>query len=233
MQEYFTLREDPSSPVIFTLPHAGAWSPAEVAHAFVRTPHFDDAERALLAQIAGEIGEAHTMLASHLHRGVVDLNRAPDKLRPDGRGGAVVRQVDDGGTPLYARPLPKRELRSRVARYHAPFHAALDALLLRRRAALGRAILLDVHAFSHNLGCDCVLSDVRGAACDAAASRRALQICRAFGLRARHNSPFDGGYIVRKTLHIHKVQAMQIEFCAGAPARKAAEVLRAIAKEFA
>jgi predicted N-formylglutamate amidohydrolase len=80
------------------------------------------------------------LIHSTVSRLVIDCNRATDKhdLIP------VVSERTDIAANV---GLSEAEREKRIARYHAPFHATIDALLSARKAAGIETILVTVHSF--------------------------------------------------------------------------------------
>lgn len=95
-----------------------------------------------------------TLVVGEINRYVCDLNRAEadvDMLSvagASGRGsphGLIWRRTTEG-EPALSSPVPVGELRRRVDRYHRPYHATLERLLLQIREQFGYAILLCAHS---------------------------------------------------------------------------------------
>lgn len=118
-------------------------------HASNRVPHPwrpRPADRRLLAMHWGyDIGAAHLTreLAQQMHglallarfsRLLCDANRAPEDPT------LVLRRTDDGDPSFNHRV----DLAARVARFHVPFHDAVDRLVARSRPAL----LVSIHSFT-------------------------------------------------------------------------------------
>ncbi|MFK0300236.1 N-formylglutamate amidohydrolase [Brevundimonas sp. NPDC090276] len=204
-----------SSPLVFASPHSGALYPEDMgaaeglSEASLRSAEDAAVDRLLAASssagavlIAGEIGRAY-----------VDLNRAPDDLDPvliadcpDGpppslktqAGYGVVPRLAGDGTALYDRRLTMAEARGRIARVHAPYHAALAEQMLAARERHGRAILIDWHSMPARAtgpnGPDVVLGDRYGTACATELTRRLRALFEAMGWRVALNRPYAGGY---------------------------------------
>ena len=172
------------------------------------------ADRRLLASHWGyDIGARHVTLElarasagvaalSRFSRLLIDPNRHPDDPT------AVLRDCDDGAPTFNRRP----DLADRVARFHVPFHAALDGLV-----AAGRPRLIcSVHSFTpvfrgHARAMEAgVLFDQHD---DLAESL--LRALRDVGLRAEANAPYSGkdGLIYSANRHgsRHAVPYLEIE----------------------
>src|SRR5690606_28186806 len=68
---------------------------------------------------------------------------------PDPRGvqpRGVVWRATTEGLPALRGPLSYAALEERLARYHAPYHRALEHELVRKRTRFGHAVLLAAHS---------------------------------------------------------------------------------------
>jgi len=216
-----------AGPLVFASPHSGGVRPDDLRPAAgVSIASLRSAEDALVDRlIASAPGLGVPVIAGRISRAYVDLNRAPDELDPalipgavaDGAPpvsaktaagfGVIPRRAGDGAA-LYDRPLPLDEARARLRAVHAPYHAALSALMEDARARHGRAILIDWHSMPSRAaggtraagpgrsppGPDVVLGDRHGAACASAVSRRVRGLFEAAGWRVGLNHPYAGGY---------------------------------------
>ena len=89
-----------------------------------------------------------TYLDPNRHAGDIDLDLIdgghwPHALVPSGKaalGKALIWRTLDDGRAIYARRLGVAEVESRIARYHVPYHGALDALDRRHARALRRQL---------------------------------------------------------------------------------------------
>lgn len=115
-------------------------------------------------------------------------------------------------------PLPYSAFARRIARYHTPYHQALELLLRRRRERFGYAVLLDAHSMPSSVGIDLVLGTLDGASCsedlvDAAmATLQGDEGEREALLSVRRDSPYRGGEVVRKFGRpAHGFHALQLE----------------------
>lgn len=129
-----------------------------------------------------------TAVTSRISRLVVDVNRAPDDptlalARAEGR--PVPGNVD----------LAPAQVAARVARWHAPYHAAVDAEVARAVARHGAdaVALVSVHSFTGEWPGQDRDFDV-GVLFDQHAdlAGRVLEALTARGLRARLNEPYSG-----------------------------------------
>lgn len=152
-----------------------------------------------------------TTVASRVSRLVVDVNRAPDDPT------LALERLDGLAVPGNAGLTPA-QVAARVARWHAPYHRAVDAELRRLVARHGGAevLLVSVHSFTGRwVGQDRdfdvgVLFDEHEAL--AARLRGAIE---ARGLRARLNEPYSGlkGLIYAARRHglAHGVRYVELE----------------------
>lgn len=127
-------------PILVSLPHAGLEAPPEVAALLaigqdeIARDSDQGAEEIFSPLEALAAGFVRTRIA----RAIVDVNRAPDDLRPSG----AVKGHTFWKRPVFREP-PSDELRARlIARHHAPYHARLEAL------AAGAVLGLDCHTMA-------------------------------------------------------------------------------------
>jgi len=170
-----------------------------------------------------------TVLVSHVSRYVVDLNRSEQDVDSESvegvvsstraTRGVVWRLTSDGARVLEA-PLTRAELERRLDAYYRPYHRTLAALLERKRARFGYAVVLAAHSMPsvgraghgdpHAARAD-VVPGTRGRT---SASSRFIDAvdahARAAGLSVAHDDPYQGGYTTqhygRPDLSVHVVQ---------------------------
>lgn len=215
-----------TGPLVFASPHSGRLYPGAAGF----DPDLPDlslrsAEDALVDHLI-EGAPDHgipVLLATH-GRAWLDLNRAPtdldptliEDLPPGAEGGpraqsgyGVVPRLTGDGRPLYCDRLSLAEVTRRIEAAHAPYHAALDALMEQTRARHGVAVLIDWHsmpgpgpnppakrpvaAFPQ-----IVLGDRHGVACATALTRRVAALLRGEGLRVALNQPYAGGWTTER-----------------------------------
>lgn len=216
------LAPEAPGPFVFASPHSGDVYPADMGTA----PDLDEAglrsaEDALVDRLIAP-GQARgaALLLARLGRAWVDLNRDPDDLDPvlieglEGRtaspraaaGYGVIPRLTGDGRPLYDRRLGADEAASRIARAHAPYHAALDQLMQAAHARHGVAILVDWHSMPARAtqgnggarGPDVVLGDRHGSSCAADLTRRLRREFEALGWRVALNQPYSGGWTTQR-----------------------------------
>ncbi|WP_312219852.1 N-formylglutamate amidohydrolase [Brevundimonas sp.] len=222
-----------ATPLVFASPHSGGFYPEDMqAAASMRAVR--SAEDAAVDQlIDGGPAEGAALIAARIGRAYVDLNRAPDEWDPAlitdavaprasakaQAGYGVVARLAGDGTPLYDRQLTWREAEARVARVHAPYHAALREMMEAARARFGRAVLIDWHSMparATNGAVDVVLGDRHGTSCEALLTRRLRRLFEAQGLTVGLNRPYAGGYATQRWGRPDEgFQAIQVELSRG------------------
>ncbi|APR75254.1 N-formylglutamate deformylase [Minicystis rosea] len=144
------------SPLVVEVPHAGLWIDPE-ALAYTVAPARSIARDADLYvdQLCQDApAEGATLLVAHTSRFVVDLNRSEmdlDAEAVEGGGRApcprgLVWRLTTDGDPVIAAPIPRRELERRMTTIYRPYHRTLEALLERKLARFGFAVLLCAHS---------------------------------------------------------------------------------------
>ena len=224
MMELWNLHRG-DSPLVIDVPHSGTHLPDVLRSrltSIARTVPDTDWHVDRLYAFAGD--EGATLFRATHSRYVVDLNRDPS-------GMALYAGADNtelcptrtfGDEAIYVEgeaPLPA-EIADRCATYFAPYHAALDAELVRVRERHGFAVILDGHSiraevprfFAGRLP-DLNLGTANGASC-----MPQLQACAAGVLAEAEgfthvvNGRFKGGWITRQYGRPHDgVHALQLE----------------------
>ena len=203
---------------VFASPHSGAVYPPEMgADPALAEASLRSAEDALVDRlIAPGVEHGATVVLARLGRAWVDLNRDPADLDPalidgvaDGSvsartaaGYGVIPRLTGDGRALYDRRLTLQEARDRIARTHAPYHAAVADGMAAARARHGEAVLVDWHSMPARAtqgvggarGPDVVIGDRHGASCGAELSRRLRRSFEALGWRVALNQPYAGGW---------------------------------------
>lgn len=232
-----------ATPLIISFPHIGLEWPAELGpRPQVSFPRNADYAVDRLFARAEQHGAA--TLRARWSRLVVDLNRAADDVAPDLvpdhpaprpreslsvtmiagerrpiRNRGVVWRSAVGNIPLLTT-LDHASLCERIARYHAPYHRALELLIARRCQQFGYAIVLDAHSMPGTVPGELVLGTRRGRSCGpevraiavAALSGQTSRL-RALGpwpLALAIDEPYQGGELAahfgRPELHVHVLQ---------------------------
>jgi N-formylglutamate amidohydrolase len=215
----------PRVPLVLDSPHSGVDFPADF-DASVSEFDLRDGEDCFVDELylpAIEHGIAllaartpRTYLDPNRHRGDVDLELIeggawPHEYVPSGKaaiGKALVWRTLDDGRPIYARKLRVDEVRSRIDRFHAPYHQALAALIGSAHEAFGVVYHLNCHSMNSVAGkmgeggegterADFVLGDRDGTTCDPAFTEFARATLAALGYRVAVNDPYKGVELVR------------------------------------
>lgn len=203
---------------VFASPHSGDLCPDDMgADPALPDASLRSAGDALVDRlIAPGAALGAVLVLGRLHRAYVDLNRDPAELDPaliegapaaggsarTAAGYGVIPRVSGDGRPLYARRLSEAEAQDRIARWHAPYHAALAAEMEAARARHGEAVLVDWHSMPARAtagaaglrGPDVVLGDRHGSSCSADLTRRLRRAFEALGWRVALNRPYAGGW---------------------------------------
>ncbi|MGE4528930.1 MAG: N-formylglutamate amidohydrolase [Rhodospirillaceae bacterium] len=164
------------------------------------------------------------LLLAHFPRIYLDANRSiidmdqdlldapwPGPLAPGIKtqyGLGLIWRKSAEGNPIYDRKLSVAECEARIARYHAPYHAALQRLLNARHAAFGAVYHVNCHSmpeFSSALApegpgvprADIVLGDRDGTTCAPAFTHAVADCLRGEGLNVAINDPYKGVELVR------------------------------------
>ncbi|HWQ85937.1 N-formylglutamate amidohydrolase [Brevundimonas sp.] len=221
---------------VFASPHSGGVYPADMnCDPSLPEASLRSAEDALVDQLIapGAAGGAALVLG-RLGRAYVDLNRDPGDLDPTliegagqgtgsprtAAGYGVIPRLTGDGRPLYARRLSLKEARGRIARVHAPYHAALGEQMRAARDRHGEAVLVDWHSMPARAtqaaggarGPEVVLGDRHGSSCSADLTRRLRRAFETLGWRVALNQPYAGGWTTQAWGRPHEgFHAVQIE----------------------
>lgn len=194
-------------PVVLGLPHTGTHVPPEIAARLnARGRTLADTDWHIGRLYAGLLPGA-TLVRATFHRYVIDANRPPDgdSLYPGQNTTGLVPLTDFDGAAIWDAPPDTAEVAARLAAFHAPYHAALEAEMARVRASHGVAILYDCHSIRSRIPFlfDGVLPDFNigtadGASCDPRVAG-AVQgvVARAEGFSHVVNGRFKGGWTTR------------------------------------
>jgi formiminoglutamase len=139
-----------NGPLILGQPHGGTHVPAAIA------ARFNDNGR-LLADTDWHITRLYdgllpnaTVVSATFHRYVIDANRDPSgqSLYPGQNTTGLVPETDFDGRPIWqagAEPQAP-DVASRLAEFHRPYHAALEAEIARLKARHGVVVVYDCHS---------------------------------------------------------------------------------------
>ncbi len=213
-----------NSPVILGMPHTGTEVPPEIHDRLNDNGRLlADTDWHIEILYAGLLADA-TIVRATFHRYVIDANRDPEgkSLYPGQSTTGLVPETDFDGKPIWkdgAAPTPA-DIALRCDAFHAPYHAALAAEIMRIKAIHGVAILYDCHSIrSHipflfegklpdfNIGTD------NGRTCGPAVEKAVVDgAAAAQGFTSVLNGRFKGGWTTR---HYGKpetgVHAIQME----------------------
>lgn len=198
-------------PLLVSFPHDGTEIPPELAARLTpaarRLPDTDWHVARLYGFVA-ELGAS--LLVARCSRYVADLNRSPTGalLYPGADNTGLVPTSTFDGDPIY---LPNHEptdeeVGERIARYHRPYHQALEAELDRLRAAHGLAIVFDAHSIRSRVARffdgalpDLNLGTASGASLDHDLGERLHRTLseNRDGYTSVRDGRFKGGYITR------------------------------------
>jgi N-formylglutamate deformylase len=194
------------SPVILGLPHTGTWLPEDIrARLNARGRTLADTDWHIDELYAGLLPQATTVRAT-FHRYVIDANRGPEdeSLYPGQNTTGLVPVTDFDGLPIWTEPPTPDEVADRLARFHAPYHAALAAEIERVRAKHGVAILYDCHSIRSVIPFlfDGVLPDFNigtagGTSCAPDIEAAVQEVAAATGRSWVVNGRFRGGWTTR------------------------------------
>jgi N-formylglutamate deformylase len=272
----FTLRlpEGDAVPLICDSPHSGVQYPDDFGHVvpFDQLRGAEDTDVHVLWQALPSVGA--TLLAANFPRAYIDPNRDiddidpemlaepwPTPLRPSEKTrlgiGLIWRDAGKSGKwPIYARKLPVAEVQQRIARYHAPYHAAMREQIEAAYARFGAVWHLNLHSMpadsyeglqiqsDHPLA-DFVLGDRDGSTAAPEFTTLVAEALRRRGFSVALNDPFKGvALIARLGRPAERRHSLQVEIhrglymnettrerSAGFPALQAA--LTAVSREIA
>jgi len=139
----------------------------------------------------------------------IDLNRRVDDAALTRRkAGRIVLPWNDGIVP--------EEVERRVLAYHAPYHAEIDRLILRRLVRDVRPLLLAVHSFAPRFGGSARPFEI-GVLFEhhRKLAQRLAKALRGEGLSVRYNQPYSGmkGMMYAADRHgsHHRLPCLEIE----------------------
>lgn len=219
------------TPLTVEVPHAGLFvdGPALSRLAAPARSIGRDADLYVDDLYASVAAEGATLLTSHVSRYVCDLNRSELDVDPEAVEGAppharatrgIVWRLTSEGARVLEAPLPRAELERRLDAYYRPYHRTLSAILERKRAKFGFAVLLAAHSMpsvgrAGHGDPQAVRADVVPGTRGRTSASPAFIDCvdahaRAAGLTVAHDDPYQGGYTTqhygRPDLKVHVVQ---------------------------
>ena len=214
----------PLLPLVLDSPHSGNRFPEDF-DASVAEGELREAEDCYVDELWGAAPALGApLLAAHFPRTYIDPNRHagdvdpeliegrwPGELVPSGKakiGKSLVWRTLEDGRPIYGRRLRPEEVRRRIERYHAPYHAALRGLLDAAHARFGAVWHINCHSMRAVAGrqsddgegrprADIVLGDRDGTTCEPAFTEFARATLAAMGYEVKVNDPYKGVELVR------------------------------------
>ncbi|HSQ10332.1 MAG TPA: N-formylglutamate amidohydrolase [Burkholderiaceae bacterium] len=157
-----------------------------------------------------------TYLDPNRHHGDIDLDLIeggtwPHEYLPSGKaaiGKALIWRTLDDGRSIYSRKLRVDEVRSRIDRFHAPYHRTLSQLLATAHEDFGVVYHLNCHSMNSVAGkmgeggegterADFVLGDRDGTTCDPSFTEFIRSTLAAMGYVVAVNDPYKGVELVR------------------------------------
>ena len=196
-----------NSPIVLGLPHTGTHVPADIftqLNPLGKT--LSDTDWHIERLYDGLLPSATTVRAT-FHRYVIDANRDPSgvSLYPGQNTTGLVPLTDFDGEPIWLSEPNEVDIKDRQQRFHAPYHAALNAELERVHAVHGYAILYDCHSIRSHIPFlfegklpDFNIGTNNGTTCDKQIEQAVLTICNAAkDCSSVLNGRFKGGWTTR------------------------------------
>ena len=223
------LPENPTTPVIVSVPHAGTSTRGFEDNLAPGLDVRGDAD--LWVDELYEGSPSGAFLTAKLSRFVCDLNRHPDDVSAhavpehpaprNSHGRGFIWEITTEGTSAMAHPLSLSQWKRRQE-IHAAYYGALATAIERARAKFGFAVLVDGHSMpsrgkaahsdAGNQRAAIVPGDRQGQSCAPALSRLVEDHFLHHGYAVKFNDPYQGGFIT--THHgtpATGVHAIQIE----------------------
>ena len=208
--------DDPVSPVILSVPHAGRdYPPTLIAALRVPAAALVGLEDRYVDAVALAARGNETLLVQRRGRAWIDLNRSeherdprvdtgappPPRASAKLRGGLGLVPLRAGAAgELWRGRFAGAEIAARIVADYRPYHARLAALLAVARARHGAAVLLDLHSMPP-LGrgrAQVVIGDRFGTSAAASLVERVEAAAAAAGLRVARNAPYAGGAVTER-----------------------------------
>lgn len=243
----YTLRQPEADavPLICDSPHSGTLYPDDFGYAlpFETLRAGEDTDVHVLWEALPSVGA--TLLAAEFPRAYIDPNREledidpamlaepwPTPLSPSEKTrlgiGLIWRDAGpDGRKPIYNRRLTVAEVQNRIARYHAPYHAAMQEQIESAYSRSGAVWHLNLHSMpansyeglqiksDHPLA-DFVLGDRDGTTAAPEFTDMVAQALRQRGFSVRLNDPFKGvALIARLGRPAERRHSLQVELHRG------------------
>ena len=216
--------QQPELPLVLDSPHSGNRFPADF-DAVVSEAELREAEDCFVDELWGAAGALGApLLAAQFPRTYLDPNRHAGDIDAeliDGEwqgeivasgkariGKSLIWRTLEDGRPIYARRLRPDEVRLRIERFHAPYHAALRALLDAAHQRFGAVWHINCHSMRAVAGkqsddgegrprADIVLGDRDGTTCDPGFTEFVRATLAGMGYDVKVNDPYKGVELVR------------------------------------
>lgn len=152
MDIYNVLNANSKSPIIVSFPHSGTYIPDVIKDSMRKQVILTNMDWFLPELFDFLKEKGITQIISNVSRYVIDLNRAPNNLKPDCYKQSIVYEINTFGTPLYKSSLSKTEITERIKMYYKPYHEELGRQLESKISQFGKVYLIDMHSFfqQHN-----------------------------------------------------------------------------------
>lgn len=229
--------DNPIMPILLAAPHAGRDYPPSLMHDIRIAPdqlvRLEDRYVDLLVKESA--GHNISTVIARAPRTIIDLNRSEDEIDADmvagmdwsdvahpsaktrGGLGLIPRRLSGAGE-IWNGPLSRADLEQRITNIHRPYHAYIESILKRIVQKFGIAVLIDVHSMPPLASTDgikpaqWVIGDRYGASSDNIFTDIISNYVSGQGYRIALNSPYSGGYILRRHGKPQRGQhALQIE----------------------
>ncbi len=217
------------TPLVLDSPHSGTYYPPDFRPAcdMASLRRAEDTHVEKLYDFAPALGVA--WVEAHFPRSYLDANRDvaeldtalldgpwPGPLSSDPRmlakvrlGKGLIWKLTDDGLPIYDRLLGVDEVRQRIERCWAPYHAAVAGAVDAAHARHGWAIHINCHSMPAIAGshatdfpgmahADFVIGDRDGTTADPALSQKICAHLRERGYSVDYNHPYKGVELVRR-----------------------------------
>ena len=224
----YTLRlpEGNALPLVCDSPHSGTMYPEDFGYSlpFETLRAGEDTDVHVLWEALPSAGA--TLLAAEFPRAYVDPNRDVEDIDPQMLDGAwptplspsektrlgiglIWREAGPDGKPIYDRLLGVAEVQQRIARYHAPYHAAMREHIEAAYARFGAVWHLNLHSMpadsyaalqlesDHPLA-DFVLGDRDGTTAAPEFTAMVADALRSRGFTVAINDPFKGVALIAR-----------------------------------
>jgi N-formylglutamate deformylase len=211
-------------PLVLDSPHSGRDFPADF-DAIVGEADLREAEDCYVDELyAGALELGAPLLAAAFPRTYVDPNRHagdvdleliegswPWEYRPSGKakiGKALIWRTLEDGRPIYRKKLSVERVRSRIERFHVPYHEKLKEHLDAAHRRFGRVLHINCHSMRSVAGrqsddgagavrADFVLGDRDGTTCDPRFTELVRSTLAGMGYEVKVNDPYKGVELVR------------------------------------